>query len=413
MTWLIPRDELTPDQIRAIEVDPREHRVILGGPGSGKTQILLHRAQYLQELFRVPDDRFRIFVFTNVLKKYIQSALELLDLPEECVCTFDYWCAEYYKQEISGRLPWNRAARQPDFAAIRRGVLHSVSNNREDLPLFDFLLVDEGQDLDGPSFELLTMIAKHVTACMDHNQQIYEQGTDSETILTKLGARTPNVTLIDAFRCSPYIFRVAAQFIDDEREREAILRQVRTEQGEREAPVLYFADDFEDEKDRLIEIVKVRQGMGDRIAILFPLNRKLFGFAKALREAGLEVETPKRERSTGEFFELDFDSDCPKLLTYNSVKGLTFDSILMPRLIPSYFPNQDDERIERLLYVGICRATRWVYMSTQSGSALRSLDKLLTLSSEPCLEVQHSPVNHHRDHTKEDDETKDDLLDVL
>ena len=57
-TWLIPREELTPEQLRAIELDTRENRVILGGPGSGKTQILLHRAQFLREQMDLAEDRF-------------------------------------------------------------------------------------------------------------------------------------------------------------------------------------------------------------------------------------------------------------------------------------------------------------------------------------------------------------------
>ena len=43
--WLVPRSDLTPEQLRAIELPPTEHRVVIGGPGSGKTQMLLHRAR--------------------------------------------------------------------------------------------------------------------------------------------------------------------------------------------------------------------------------------------------------------------------------------------------------------------------------------------------------------------------------
>lgn len=89
-TWLIPRDELTPDQLRAIQLDTGEHRVILGPPGSGKTQVLLHRARHLLDSHGVSPDRLRIFVYTNALKDYIASALELLDLPPELLTTWDH-----------------------------------------------------------------------------------------------------------------------------------------------------------------------------------------------------------------------------------------------------------------------------------------------------------------------------------
>ena len=90
MSWLIPRSGLTPDQIRAIEMAPTENRAIVGGPGSGKTQILLHRVRWLCDRMSVGPDRYRILVFTNVLKDYIRSALQLLDLSEDAVMTFDH-----------------------------------------------------------------------------------------------------------------------------------------------------------------------------------------------------------------------------------------------------------------------------------------------------------------------------------
>jgi hypothetical protein len=138
MSWLIPRDELTADQIRAVELSPNEHRVILGAPGSGKTQILLHRARYLCDERGLRPDRFHIFVFTNVLKDYIRTALLDLDLPDGCVTTLDDWCKQFYQREIGRNVPWDRANRCPDFAAIRRGV-HPLVKNRK---LFDFILVD-------------------------------------------------------------------------------------------------------------------------------------------------------------------------------------------------------------------------------------------------------------------------------
>ena len=126
-TWLLPRTDLTVDQLRAVELPPAEHRVIVGLPGSGKTQVLVHRAVYLRELFRVPADGFRIFIFSNVLKDYIRAGLGVLELPEAAVCTFDGWCTDLYKRHVSPRLPWNPQQKAPDFTQIRASVLKVVS----------------------------------------------------------------------------------------------------------------------------------------------------------------------------------------------------------------------------------------------------------------------------------------------
>jgi superfamily I DNA/RNA helicase len=191
------------------------------------------------------------------------------------------------------------------------------------------------------------------------------------------------LTLLDAFRCCPYIVQVAAEFISEAAERAAFLNQARTAQTELQTPLFYEAEDFDDEKERLIEIIRERQVVDRSIAILFHLKKQVWGFAKALREAGLEVETwDRRDGSV-----LDFASGLPKVLTLHSAKGLTFDTVIMPRLVEMSFRRVSDARREKLLYVGITRATKWVYLSTVDGDAISELARLRELST-----LQPSPV---------------------
>ena len=377
MGWLIPRDELTPDQIRALELRTNEHRVILGAPGSGKTQILLHRARYLSEELGIGPDRFHIFVYTKVLRAYIQDALAELGFPDDCVTTLDDWCVRMHKRNISPVLP--RDGKWADFAAVRKAVSRVVKGRT----LFDFVLVDEGQDLNPEAFALIRGLAPHITVAMDHKQQIYDEGSGEAEIIKALGLRRSNLTLLDAFRCCPYIVRIAAEFIPDRAEREAFLNQGRTKQTEIQTPLLYEALDFEDEKARLIEVLRERQLVDRSIAILFPLKRQTEGFAEGLRAEGIPVETVKNDA-------LDFSTPLPKLLTFHSAKGLTFDSVLMPRLVKNSFAGPMSKRTERLLYVGLTRATKWLYLSGTRGAILPELDRIRSLADEdpPVVTVQ-------------------------
>jgi superfamily I DNA/RNA helicase len=365
-TWLIPRTELTPEQLRAVEFEPNEHRVIFGAPGSGKTQILLHRARYLSDRWNVSPERFRIFVFTNVLKDYIRSALDLLRLPDDCVSTLDFWVGDYYGKHINRHRPWDATNRRPDFALMRQEVLRALPSRGSVTPLFDFLLVDEGQDLDGVAFDLLRALSKHITVCIDHKQQIYDHGSNEAEILNRPGLRRRNFSLLSAFRCCPFVVRLAAAFITESEEKSAYINQTRTAQTERETPLLYYATDFDDEKRRLVEILRLRLAKGEKIAILVPQKRQVFGFAQGLKNAGLEIETPD---------DLDFSTDLPKIMTYHSAKGLTFDTILLPRLVPKSFSRMSEGRIEHLLFVAISRATKWVYMSTTEGADFAPLHR--------------------------------------
>ena len=406
-TWLIPEQDLTPEQIRAIELHPKEHRLIVGGPGSGKTQVLLHRARYLCDHYHVKPGKYRIFVFTKMLKEYIKSALDLLDLPENCVINFDAWCRDYFQTHIGGKMPWNAEERQPDYDKIRRAVRDNLYMSLFSTQEYDFVLVDEGQDLDGVSFDILKAIATHITVCMDKKQQIYERGSDETEILKRLGLRKKNLAFLEVFRGCPYVARLAAEFINDPEERQLYLRQTKTAQSERQLPLLYAAADFEDERDRLLDVIRTRLLIGDKIAILLPQNRQVFGFAKGLEEAGLDVETPNN---------IDFNTDLPKLMPYHSAKGLTFDTVLMPRLVPRSFPRFGADHIDRLLFVGISRATRWVYLSTSEEKPLPALDKLKLLAAGGGLTIQYAAdqiISEDQVAPTRSGQNSDDLLDLL
>jgi superfamily I DNA/RNA helicase len=384
MSWLVPRYELTAEQIRAVELAPTEHRLVVGGPGSGKTQVLVHRAAHLRDHYHVPLSKMHLFVFNNVLKDYIRTALELLDIPEGSVTTLDGWCLEYHRRHIgqeplrpgSGKRFW-KSATQPDFPAVRAAVAaHATAGRRK---LYDVVLVDEAQDLDETSFTLLRAISHHVTIFMDRKQQIYERGADERAVLKQLGLRKRNLALLEALRCSPYIVAIAAALVEDPEEGREMERQTRTVTLERETPLVYLSNDFEDEKRRLIELIQIRQRRGDSIGILLHQRRQVAGFAKGLAEAGLVVESQDR---------INFASDAPKLLTYHSAKGLTFDSILMPRLVPGSFHGLSCREVERLLFVGTSRAVKWAYFSTDAHRLFMPLARVIALADEGKVTVQ-------------------------
>jgi superfamily I DNA/RNA helicase len=107
----------------------------------------------------------------------------------------------------------------------------------------------------------------------------------------------------------------------------------------------------------------------------------VFGFAKGLSEVGIDIEVPAQRFGKQNFPAHDFASGRAKLMAYHSAKGLTFDSVLMPRLSAKSFPYTRSERLERLLFVAITRATKWCYFSTPLDNPLSVLhDKLVPLA---------------------------------
>ncbi len=409
MTWLISYANLTNEQISAVEAPVTSHRFIMGAPGSGKSLVLVHRASRLRTRYKVAPSRYRILVFTNVLKDYIRSACLQLGIEDECVSTFDHWCREYHEEYI-GKPPWDDRSRKPDFTTIRRSVLeHARASNRRTL---DFVLVDEGQDLDPFAFEILTTVAEHVTVCADYKQQIYDDGASEPGIAASLGLRGANFNLLSAFRCSPSLVPLAAAFVQDPEERRLFVDQCRIWAGATQRPLLYFAPDFGSERERLVEIVRERLVENERIAILLPQTRQVAGFAQSMTKFGIQVEAQTASRKNS-FHKLNFNSQRPKIMTYHSAKGLTFDSVLMPRLVEKSFTSVSPANRKRLIFVGLTRATNWAYLSSVESQQLGLLDNLSSNGSQEIVAIQRgsrSPSTDQSDNGTSANPTIDDLI---
>jgi superfamily I DNA/RNA helicase len=403
---LVPRQWLTPNQLHTVELSPDRHRVVAGTPGSGKTQVLLHRAVWLRDRFRVAGDHLRVFVFTNVLKNYISSALPLLGLPPSAVSTFDRWCCDTYRRVMRRPLPCvvDDDEARPDFQAIRRAVLLWARTLRDRDRPFHYVMVDEGQDLDADSFAILAAVAHHVTVGIDFRQQIYDRVVREAEILSRLGVLHEEVAFLASFRCCPWVARLAGRFLDDPLERAAWLTELRAAQGEKELPLLFVAGSAEEEQERFLEILRSRLLRHEQVVVLLPRRRLVAAWAEFLGRRRVEVEV---------YPGIDFSSARPKLIAYHSAKGLTTDTVLMPSLTAEAFGKYDAALQLRLLYVGITRARRWAYLSTvRDGAGLfPPLTRLLDPAAADICAFQRSRTT--QGNGQESEITEDDIDKLL
>lgn len=374
VAWILSQRELTQDQKKAVELPVEQHQLIVGPPGSGKTQILVHRAYYLCKKYDGLSPDYRIFVFTNALKKYIKDGIEWMGLPQEKVMTFDAWCREYHKQHISASLPGGAS----QYDEIRQAVLKHTKNLQR--PMFDFVMVDEGQDLNEECFEILRHISRHVTVCCDNRQQLYSGRADQAAIMQKLQIGASNVSLLKGFRCSPYIVTLAKELIKDSKQKTNFGRELNLVETERQTPLLYYASDIDDEKNRLFEILQERLLQNEKMGALFPTNAIAFSWANYMISQGLSVENPDA---------IDFASAQPKFMTYHSAKGLSFDSVFLPGLTSKAFSGPGASgKVNNLLFVGITRARKWVYLSTRGNNHLDCLKNIQSLADQEELAIQ-------------------------
>ena len=220
MTWLPPLDRLTQAQSASVTAETNRPLILRGGPGSGKTVVLLHRAKRLGLASGHPS-KVALLVYTNVLRDFIRSATHELGLSEETVLTFDHWCRLRYV-ELVGPPPVDKQG-HPDFSQIRKGLLARLSDGKS-TPLLDVALVDEGQDLDDECYSLLRLSARHVTVAFDLKQSLYRESGES-SIRHALGAPARELDLQATYRACPYVVDLACEFIADEAEKEAFRAQ--------------------------------------------------------------------------------------------------------------------------------------------------------------------------------------------
>lgn len=405
---MVPYDRLTQDQLRAVTATPSESRIVRGGPGSGKTLVIAHRARYLMDQYADFRERVRIFVFTRTLKAYIRSGLRDLGIDEHLVETFDHWCIDQYREHIGYQLP--QKDRDTDYERVRAEVAQ-VARAGQLGNRFAAALVDEGQDLDLTAYDILGSAANHVTVSFDANQRLYERGANLEDIARALHVRSQGIAFINTFRCSPYIARVAAAFISSDEHRTAFLNQVTTEQTEKEKPLVYFARDLDDEKRRLAAVIRDRQKTDRSIAILLPQKKQVFGFHKGLAELGVETEVQSSGRQHSDH-EVNFASDLPKLMTYHSAKGLTFETVLLPRLSRNSFSRLLDGH-RKLLFVGVTRATKWLYVGTDDDGALPAFDIFRELHARGDVHFEQSGGRPQKRGTARKKAQTDDLIDFF
>ena len=99
-------------------------------------------------------------------------------------------------------------------------------------------------------------------------------------------------------------------------------------------------------------------------------------------------------------------------MTYHSAKGLTFDTVIMPQLKRNSFSYLSRNEVEKLLFVGISRATKWVCFCAEEGNENPVLQKIIPLEAQQHLTIQYASDDGSLDSGKAT-EQDDDILDIL
>jgi len=207
-TWWVGESQLDNDQKAVVKLPPDGSRLVLGPPGSGKTNLLLLRADYLYLGGRRD---ILIVTFTRNLCDFIAAGGVQYDFPIEKIVTCESWKRDLLVQ-------YGRSFRPPDgtFEDRRNYMTEQVSNlvdTKGLANLYDAVLLDEAQDYLPEEIEMFHKLAKAIFCVADSRQKIYG-GADSIETLTRL-IGSPASVLEYHYRNAPPICKIADALAKD------------------------------------------------------------------------------------------------------------------------------------------------------------------------------------------------------
>jgi superfamily I DNA/RNA helicase len=117
-TWWVTPDDLDDKQKSVIDLPLNESHLIIGPPGSGKTNLLLLRAS---QMVRSGKPNVLVIVFTRTLREFLATGGAQYAFGVDKIQTLSNWAYHFLRDQ--GIAP----ASEADFDRQRRGRLVSIS----------------------------------------------------------------------------------------------------------------------------------------------------------------------------------------------------------------------------------------------------------------------------------------------
>lgn len=318
--------------------------VVSGGPGTGKTMVLLGRAKWLAE--QHPDWRILLVVYNNMLLKHLRA---IPNMPDSVKIVSLKKFLEVRGEKSLSKLLTNFD--DPDGAEEQAAqILRSMKFENDDVD-FDALLVDEWQDFRSPYIQfLLSVLRRGRGGAMfagDEKQAIYTDGYPSAF----KGRDVESVSLSRPYRSTQQILAVATA-LDTSYEIEHI------DQAPSGEPVtLIHAPHWSTQGEAIA--VEIRQLLSQgqvapgRIAVLCTTKSGANHVASALEEKSIPFKLLTKYWENPEP-----GSDVVNVMTIHGGKGQGFEVVFVQgfETLKDFDGTSEVDKWRRVGFVGVTRA---------------------------------------------------------
>ena len=202
MTWWLDITDLDDDQKDVIALPAAGRYLILGPPGSGKTNLLLIRAEYLM---RTGAPNLFLLMFNDALHDFVIRGGSHYQVPEAKIRKIMSWeMALLREHDVPvDDLPDDDLPEKRKQLAIR--VLSLLDENPSLEGHLQCLLVDEVQDCLAEEIEVFLRCAANVCFAGDSSQRIF----NAKNIITQVKSRLHTIELKTHYRLGHEICQVA------------------------------------------------------------------------------------------------------------------------------------------------------------------------------------------------------------
>lgn len=341
-TWWKDEDDLAPEQAKLLDIDQDDSLLIKGPPGSGKTNLLLLRAN---QLYLGDRPNLHIVVFGSLLKQFIQIGGLQYKFPNDKIITHTRLFTDILRAEGRG---FETDDLDIDEARAERAKrLDELIKAGRVGTQFEALLLDEAQDYTPLEIKLLRSLTEVLIATADSRQRIF----NVEDCTSELISCTDHQHVLKFhFRNGMAICRIADGIFKGEPG--YVPLQQHTNYKEADYPSTFLPKSgltLEEQVEAIATQIKDQRFAypNDLIGVLAPRNEELNALYAGLTNAGLGASIT-RANAKG------FDPTRPIWLsTLTAAKGLEFRAVHIAGL--DYLSRMGAAQ-KRLIYTGITRA---------------------------------------------------------
>ena len=322
-TWWVDQGQLDGAQLTVLAEPPETEMLVVGPPGSGKTNILMLRANYVRHV----SPRTLFLTFTRTLCEFLRSSPNIGrtdQIQKDEIQTCMNWSKKLIRELGSDPIE------EDDFSKLRQGIsqqLNELLISEKVGKLIDVVFVDEVQDLTAIELDNIRRVSKRINAAGDSRQRIFDNRDGMPTIS---GYVQKIVPLDKHYRVGENICRFADQIYPPHEGEVSMLEGCNYPEEARPSIVETFSVHDKNEMysaciDKIIE--QVRYISDEPIGVLFTKNVLLDEFWEFLQLDGRLVGKSMRQRQH-QYRPFNADN-LVRAMTVYSAKGSEFRAVHM------------------------------------------------------------------------------------